>query len=50
MSAQGVVLNNYANIFSLITRMRQMADHPDLVLREHTDCITWAKYISMPAL
>lgn len=33
--AQGVVLNNYANIFSLITRMRQMADHPDLVLRRH---------------
>ncbi|EPX70444.1 DNA repair protein RAD16 [Schizosaccharomyces octosporus yFS286] len=30
--AQGVVLNNYANIFQLITRMRQMADHPDLVL------------------
>lgn len=30
---QGVVLNNYANIFSLITRMRQIADHPDLVLR-----------------
>lgn len=35
--AQGVVLNNYANIFSLITRMRQMADHPDLVLRRHAD-------------
>lgn len=33
--AQGVVLNNYANIFSLITRMRQMADHPDLVLKRH---------------
>lgn len=30
---QGVVLNNYANIFTLITRMRQIADHPDLVLR-----------------
>lgn len=30
--AEGVVLNNYANIFQLITRMRQMADHPDLVL------------------
>ncbi|KAF3904061.1 hypothetical protein ABW20_dc0106560 [Dactylellina cionopaga] len=33
--AAGVVLNNYANIFSLITRMRQIADHPDLVLRRH---------------
>lgn len=33
--AQGVVLNNYANIFTLITRMRQMADHPDLVLKRH---------------
>ncbi|TGZ77878.1 hypothetical protein EX30DRAFT_310705 [Ascodesmis nigricans] len=32
--AQGVVLNNYANIFTLITRMRQMANHPDLVLRK----------------
>ncbi|WVO13666.1 hypothetical protein L204_101287 [Cryptococcus depauperatus] len=30
---QGTVLNNYSNIFSLITRMRQMACHPDLVLR-----------------
>jgi DNA repair protein RAD16 len=33
--AQDVVLNNYANIFQLITRMRQMADHPDLVLKKH---------------
>ncbi|KAK6334088.1 DNA repair protein rad16 [Orbilia brochopaga] len=33
--AQGVVLNNYANIFTLITRMRQIADHPDLVLKRH---------------
>ncbi|KAH3682348.1 hypothetical protein WICPIJ_006687 [Wickerhamomyces pijperi] len=31
--SEGVVLNNYANIFTLITRMRQLADHPDLVLR-----------------
>ncbi|KAM9912967.1 hypothetical protein OXX69_002051 [Metschnikowia pulcherrima] len=31
--AEGVVLNNYANIFTLITRMRQLADHPDLVLK-----------------
>ncbi|KAL4075584.1 SNF2 family N-terminal domain-containing protein [Scleroderma citrinum] len=29
----GTLLNNYSNIFSLITRMRQMACHPDLVLR-----------------
>ncbi|KAK6497778.1 DNA repair protein rad16 [Arthrobotrys musiformis] len=35
--ATGVVLNNYANIFSLITRMRQLADHPDLVLRRHAN-------------
>ncbi|CAN6670025.1 DNA repair protein Rad16p [Trichomonascus vanleenenianus] len=34
---EGVVLNNYANIFSLITRMRQVADHPDLVLKRHLD-------------
>ena len=32
--AQGVVLNNYANIFTLITRMRQLADHPDIVLKK----------------
>ncbi|PWN42300.1 hypothetical protein IE81DRAFT_290445 [Ceraceosorus guamensis] len=30
---QGTVLNNYSNIFTLLTRMRQMACHPDLVLR-----------------
>lgn len=24
---------SYSNIFTLITRMRQMADHPDLVLK-----------------
>ncbi|ODV96358.1 hypothetical protein PACTADRAFT_41696 [Pachysolen tannophilus NRRL Y-2460] len=34
--AEGVVLNNYANIFTLLTRMRQLADHPDLVLRRAT--------------
>lgn len=32
--AEGVVLNNYANIFTLITRMRQIADHPDLILKK----------------
>ncbi|EPY51605.1 Rad16 Rhp16 [Schizosaccharomyces cryophilus OY26] len=37
--AQGVVLNNYANIFQLITRMRQMADHPDLVLAGKTKTV-----------
>ncbi|EPS43083.1 hypothetical protein H072_2881 [Dactylellina haptotyla CBS 200.50] len=35
--SSGVVLNNYANIFSLITRMRQIADHPDLVLKRHAE-------------
>ncbi|QLG70278.1 hypothetical protein HG535_0A02160 [Zygotorulaspora mrakii] len=34
---EGVVLNNYANIFTLITRMRQLADHPDLVLKRLND-------------
>ncbi|SCU82061.1 LADA_0C02762g1_1 [Lachancea dasiensis] len=34
---EGVVLNNYANIFTLITRMRQLADHPDLVLNKMKD-------------
>ncbi|KAI0011075.1 DNA repair protein RAD16 [Xylariaceae sp. FL0662B] len=32
--AQGVLLNNYANIFGLIMRMRQVADHPDLILKK----------------
>jgi DNA repair protein RAD16 len=31
---QGTVLNNYANIFELLTKMRQMVDHPDLVLKK----------------
>ncbi|CCG83688.1 protein of unknown function [Taphrina deformans PYCC 5710] len=34
---QGTVLNNYANIFQLITRMRQMADHPDLILKRNAE-------------
>ncbi|KZO94925.1 hypothetical protein CALVIDRAFT_483676 [Calocera viscosa TUFC12733] len=34
---QGTLLNNYSNIFSLITRMRQMACHPDLVLKSKTN-------------
>ncbi|KAL8403970.1 hypothetical protein RB594_009014 [Gaeumannomyces avenae] len=32
--SQGVVLNNYANIFGLLSQMRQVADHPDLILRK----------------
>lgn len=32
----GTILNNYSNIFTLLTRMRQMANHPDLVLRSKT--------------
>lgn len=35
--AQGVLLNNYANIFGLIMQMRQVADHPDLILKKHGD-------------
>ncbi|KAJ3903907.1 SNF2 family N-terminal domain-containing protein [Lentinula edodes] len=34
---QGTVLNNYSNIFSLLTRMRQMACHPDLVIRSKSN-------------
>lgn len=33
---QGTILNNYSNIFTLLTRMRQIACHPDLVLRSKT--------------
>lgn len=35
--AQGVLLNNYANIFGLILQMRQVADHPDLILKKDCD-------------
>ncbi|OCH85032.1 hypothetical protein OBBRIDRAFT_740586 [Obba rivulosa] len=38
---QGTVLNNYSNIFSLLTRMRQMACHPDLVLRSKNNAGTF---------
>lgn len=34
--AQGVMLNNYANIFGLIMQMRQVADHPDLITKRST--------------
>jgi len=33
--AQGVMLNNYANIFGLIMQMRQVANHPDLILKKN---------------
>ncbi|KAJ3349752.1 hypothetical protein HDU91_006340, partial [Kappamyces sp. JEL0680] len=32
----GTVLNNYASIFSLLSRMRLAANHPDLVVRKLT--------------
>ncbi|KAG9243124.1 DNA repair protein RAD16 [Calycina marina] len=35
--AQGVMLNNYANIFGLIMQMRQVADHPDLILKKNVE-------------
>ncbi|RSL60591.1 hypothetical protein CEP54_006703 [Fusarium duplospermum] len=35
--AQGVLLNNYANIFGLIMQMRQVADHPDLILKKDAE-------------
>jgi DNA repair protein RAD16 len=35
--AQGVMLNNYANIFGLIMQMRQVANHPDLILRRNAE-------------
>lgn len=28
---EGTILNNYANVFDLLTRMRQASNHPDLV-------------------
>lgn len=35
--ASGVMLNNYANIFGLIMQMRQVADHPDLILKKSAE-------------
>lgn len=35
--SRNVVLNNYANIFGLIMQMRQVANHPDLLLRKSTE-------------
>ncbi|RMJ28254.1 repair protein RAD16 [Aspergillus sp. HF37] len=32
---RGVMLNNYANIFGLIMQMRQVSNHPDLILKKH---------------
>jgi DNA repair protein RAD16 len=34
--ARGVMLNNYANIFGLIMQMRQVSNHPDLLLKKHS--------------
>ncbi len=33
----GVMLDNYANIFGLIMQMRQVADHPDLILKKNSE-------------
>ncbi|RUP44527.1 SNF2 family N-terminal domain-containing protein [Jimgerdemannia flammicorona] len=33
---EDTVLNNYANIFELLTKMRQCVDHPDLVLKRQS--------------
>ncbi|KAH9921492.1 SNF2 family N-terminal domain-containing protein [Epithele typhae] len=38
----GTILNNYSNIFSLLTRMRQMACHPDLVLKSKNNAGVFA--------
>lgn len=35
--SRNVVLNNYANIFGLIMQMRQVANHPDLILKKHAE-------------
>ncbi|KAK2836883.1 hypothetical protein FQN49_006626 [Arthroderma sp. PD_2] len=35
--SRGVMLNNYANIFGLIMQMRQVANHPDLILKKHSE-------------
>jgi DNA repair protein RAD16 len=35
--SRGVMLNNYANIFGLIMQMRQVANHPDLLLKKNAE-------------
>lgn len=35
--SRGVMLNNYANIFGLIMQMRQVSNHPDLILKRNSD-------------
>ncbi|KAL1999063.1 hypothetical protein VTN02DRAFT_5108 [Thermoascus thermophilus] len=35
--SRGVMLNNYANIFGLIMQMRQVANHPDLILKKNAE-------------
>jgi len=35
--SRNVVLNNYANIFGLIMQMRQVANHPDLLLKRSAE-------------
>ena len=35
--SRGVMLNNYANIFGLIMQMRQVANHPDLILKRKAE-------------
>ncbi|GES60613.1 DNA excision repair protein Rad16 [Aspergillus terreus] len=35
--SRGVMLNNYANIFGLIMQMRQVSNHPDLILKKHAE-------------
>ena len=35
--SRGVMLNNYANIFGLIMQMRQVANHPDLILKKKAE-------------
>ncbi|KAI5293682.1 DNA repair protein rad16 [Ascosphaera acerosa] len=35
--SRGVMLSNYANIFGLIMQMRQVANHPDLILKKRPE-------------
>lgn len=41
--ANDTVLNNYANIFELLSKMRQAANHPDLVLKSARSQLTKAE-------
>lgn len=44
----GTLLNNYAHIFDLLTRMRQAVDHPYLIVYSKRNCEHAASAVGQP--